>query len=334
MCARAAPVASPMKPNSRAAPLARRTPDGFDSWLALRFKSSAMYLDTLRECYEAFVLYHFLQFLIAYLDTLGGAETILACKPQQAHLWPMGKLYEPWRSACVHAVTLRSVCCRTRIDASRVVSRHSSVGTDFLNRCINGVLNYVILRVVLAGVAFIADARGFYGEGELLNPWRAYAWIVSLNSWAASHAIYCLLMLFTAVRVELEAINPVAKFVCVKFVVFFSFWQALAIVVMVHARVLSSKTMHLKDYDVRDVSNGLQDFIICVESPPLPPFFSPHLTQFPLPLPLFTPQCFSRPAPTNTPSPRPTSLRTRRPPRPAPSCRRPRLSLTCSTRGT
>ena len=41
---------------------------GLDAWLALRFKESSIVFDTLRECYEAFVIYHFYVFLIVFLE--------------------------------------------------------------------------------------------------------------------------------------------------------------------------------------------------------------------------------------------------------------------------
>ena len=40
---------------------------GLASWLGLRFKDAAIYFDTMRECYEAFVIYNFFTFLEQYL---------------------------------------------------------------------------------------------------------------------------------------------------------------------------------------------------------------------------------------------------------------------------
>jgi hypothetical protein len=139
------------------------------------------------------------------------------------------------------------------------------MGPEFFRKCKAGVLNYVIIRPVMALVAFIAEARGVYGEGELFNATKAYTYVVFVNSWSQTHAIYCLILFFQATRVELEPIKPVAKFICVKAVIFFSFWQSIAIVVMVHMHVLSSRTLSIKDYDIKDVAGGLQEFIICME---------------------------------------------------------------------
>ena len=72
----------------------------FLQWFALRFKSAAIYLDTMRECYEAYVIYNFMAYLLAYLrmkyPTL---EEHLATKPEVKHFmpfccfptWAMGK---------------------------------------------------------------------------------------------------------------------------------------------------------------------------------------------------------------------------------------------------
>lgn len=38
-----------------------------DSWLSLRFKSYALYLDMIRDCYESYILYLFLALMIGYI---------------------------------------------------------------------------------------------------------------------------------------------------------------------------------------------------------------------------------------------------------------------------
>jgi Organic solute transporter Ostalpha len=51
---------------------------GLDAWLALRFKDSSVVFDALRECYEAFVIYHFFVFLIVFLEQVCGGASALA----------------------------------------------------------------------------------------------------------------------------------------------------------------------------------------------------------------------------------------------------------------
>lgn len=45
-----------------------------DAWFALRFRAAREYLDPLRECYEAFVIYSFLSYLITFLEDELGPE--------------------------------------------------------------------------------------------------------------------------------------------------------------------------------------------------------------------------------------------------------------------
>ena len=65
-----------------------------NSWCGLRFKHISLYLDVLRESYEAFVVYSFVKYLMTYLGSgsLESSETHLASRlavqPVTRHLFP------------------------------------------------------------------------------------------------------------------------------------------------------------------------------------------------------------------------------------------------------
>lgn len=72
----------------------------FVQWLALRYPSLAIYVDTCRECYEAYVIYNFLVFLLNFLSNqYPSLVLMLEVQQQQPHLpplcccppWPMGE---------------------------------------------------------------------------------------------------------------------------------------------------------------------------------------------------------------------------------------------------
>jgi len=74
---------------------------GIDAWLALRFRDARDYLDPIRECYEAFVIYSFYAYLMAYLqDSVGGDEAALnehlMKKPPMKHFTVVSWFVEPW----------------------------------------------------------------------------------------------------------------------------------------------------------------------------------------------------------------------------------------------
>lgn len=69
-----------------------------DAWFALRFKDARIYLDPIRECYEAYVIYNFYAYLMNFLeDELGNVEEYLAKKPPLPHVWPLNYFVKPWR---------------------------------------------------------------------------------------------------------------------------------------------------------------------------------------------------------------------------------------------
>ena len=69
-------------------------------WIALKYPGIAIYVDTCRECYEAYVIYNFMTFLLNYLENqYPSLVMMLEVQEQQKHLpplcccppWPMGE---------------------------------------------------------------------------------------------------------------------------------------------------------------------------------------------------------------------------------------------------
>mmetsp|Transcript_13534 Transcript_13534/g.38499 ORF Transcript_13534/g.38499 Transcript_13534/m.38499 type:complete len:105 (+) Transcript_13534:765-1079(+) len=88
---------------------------------------------------------------------------------------------------------------------------------------------YVIWRPVSACLAFYFSSKGIYFSNH--QPWRPdrfYVWLALSNSTAQCWAMYCLVWLYVTMHDELEQTRPLLKFICVKAVVFFSFWQSVS----------------------------------------------------------------------------------------------------------
>ena len=210
-----------------------------DGWFALRFKSKTIYFDTVRECYEAYVIYNFYTYCIVYLQEFcaPGLAHIVARKATQPHIWPLS-----------------------------MVMRAPRMGEPFLRLCRHGVINYVVIRPVTSLLAFIADSNGKYGDGQILNPWVAYPYLVFINNLSQAWAMYCLILLYKVMNRELAPLRPFYKFVSVKAVVFFSFWQSMAIAVLVKTGVISTNDQAwASDYDAAALANAIQAFCICIE---------------------------------------------------------------------
>ena len=211
-----------------------------DCWLALRFKKATIYLDTARECYEAYVVWNFYTYCMVYLQEfcVPGLEHALARKPRQHHLWPISIVLGPPR-----------------------------VGEPFLRFCRHGIIQFVTLRPFCASIAFLTEAKGVYGDGKIGNPYVAYPYLVSVNNLSAAWAMYCLVLLYRATREELAPISPFYKFASVKAIIFFSFWQSVLIALLVNGGIIRVNWIDptWSDYDEADCANAIQEFLICVE---------------------------------------------------------------------
>jgi hypothetical protein len=94
-------------------------------------------------------------------------------------------------------------------------------------------------------------------------------------------ALYCLVLLYVTCKEDLQVWRPVGKFLCVKAVVFFTWWQAIIIELWCatgppvnlfsidnnnnhnHGQELKVETSN--SWTVNEISKGLQDYLICIE---------------------------------------------------------------------
>ncbi|XP_027947721.1 transmembrane protein 184A isoform X2 [Eumetopias jubatus] len=121
----------------------------FDSWLSLLLLGGHqhyVYFDSVRDCYEAFVIYSFLSLCFQYL---GGESAIMA--------EIRGK---PIRSSCLYGT-----CC--------LQGMTYSIG--FLRFCKQATLQFCIVKPIMALVTIVLQAFGKYHDGdfkELLQPFE------------------------------------------------------------------------------------------------------------------------------------------------------------------
>ena len=207
---------------------------GLDAWLSLRFSDARIYIDPLRECYEAFVIYNFYCYLLAYLEEeYGDVDTYFRSKPPVQHPWPANRFLKPWPA-----------------------------GQEFFWETKRGVLSYVITRPLLTAVGVVAGICDVYGDGEFRHD-RAYPYIAFFGSLSQTWALYCLIVMYQGCKDELRPLRPLSKFLVIKAVVFLTFWQSVGIALASKFGLLKPATW--STYDSDDVAAGLQNFLICVE---------------------------------------------------------------------
>ena len=103
--------------------------------------------------------------------------------------------------------------------------------SPFFLHCKFGVLQYVLLRFLCSIVAMLLERNGIYKEGDF-TPKGGYLYICFITNLSQCWALYCLIIFYYATKNELSPINPVGKFLSVKALVFFTWWQSVCISIL------------------------------------------------------------------------------------------------------
>jgi hypothetical protein len=203
------------------------------SLLSLRFHKARIYIDTVRDLYEAYVIQSFLYYL---MELLGGEDTL-------AHtLQEMDPYYGN------HQAFLKYFIPRW------------NMGCEFMMNCKYGVLQYVIAKVFSSLVIATFEPMGLYNEGEI-SITSASVYVNFIINVSQMWAIYCLVKFYHATHENLSQWHPLGKFLCIKGVVFFTWWQGVGLAVLKSNGLIPE----IGTWDKNDVANGLQDYLICVE---------------------------------------------------------------------
>jgi hypothetical protein len=246
------------------------------SWLAMKFHKQAIYIETLRDLYESYVLYSFLQFLI---QVLGGEQALILLLKDKSptrgvHMWGLQWCVKPW---------LMGQPVRRTQDDHRL-RRRVHWKSPFFVKCKFGVLQYVLLKFVSAVAVMILELKGWYREGNF-SAKGGYLYICFLTNMSQCWALYCLIFFYYATHNELSPIRPVGKFLSVKALVFFTWWQSVVIAILYQLDMIPHYQAGNGAWTQEDVAKGIQDYLICIEM-----FFAAVVHVFVFPHTEYSPQ--------------------------------------------
>lgn len=229
----------------------------------MRLPNKAMYFETLRDLYESYVLYSFLQFLI---QVLGGEESlILMLKDKSptrgAHMWGLQWCVKPW---LMGQPVRKTVFERDDESGRRRPMKRVIWTSPFFVKCKFGVLQYVLMKFVSAIFIMILELLGWYKEGDFT--WKGgYLYICFLTNLSQCWAVYCLVFFYYATHTELSPIRPVGKFLSVKALVFFTWYQSVMLAILVSWGFIPEYTLKQQEWAPEDVAKAIQDYLICIE---------------------------------------------------------------------
>ncbi|XP_007065415.2 transmembrane protein 184A [Chelonia mydas] len=211
----------------------------FDSWLSLLLIGSHqyyVYFNSVRDCYEAFVIYSFLSLCFEYL---GGESTIMS--------EIRGK---PIASSCLYGT-----CCLQGM----------SYSIGFLRFCKQATLQFCIVKPLVAILTIVLQAFGKYHDGDF-NIHSGYLYITIIYNFSVSMALYALFLFYFATLELLRPFEPVLKFLTIKAIIFLSFWQGMLLAILEKCGVIPEvQIIDGKEVGAGTVAAGYQNFIICIE---------------------------------------------------------------------
>lgn len=190
----------------------------------------------LREVYEAFVIYTFFSLLTGML---GGERHII--------------IVTTGREPVQHPGFVRYLL--PDLDISDL---HT-----FLN-IKRGILQYVWLKPAMSFGILFFEAVGIYDMNDV-SVTSVYLWVMILYNASVSLSLYCLAIFWKILWTDLKPYNPVGKFLCVKLIIFASYWQGILLAVLNFAGVLPQSAATEKD---NNIGLAIQNALLCVEMIP------------------------------------------------------------------
>ncbi|TPX45620.1 hypothetical protein SeMB42_g01694 [Synchytrium endobioticum] len=208
---------------------------GIASFVSLSSRNLSDYIDTVRDVYEAFVIWTFFMLLVNYLGGERAIMSMMESRMRTHHMWPFNYCFGP-------------------LDVS-------DPQTFLLIR--RGVLQFVLVKPTLAVFILLLKMSDSYNEGYI--SWSSsYMWTSILYNISVCVAMYFLIMFYVMCARDLAPFRPFPKFLCVKAIIFFSFWQGLTISFLIALGAIRGKGV----YDASNIAVALQDFLICLECVP------------------------------------------------------------------
>lgn len=205
------------------------------SWAAVVSLKAAFYLDPLRDIYEAFTIYTFLQLLINFL---GGERSLIIMmhgRPPVSHPWPLNLYF-------------------SKVDIS---DPHTFLAIK------RGILQYAYLKPILAVATIIMKSTDTYQEGYL-GLTSGYLWTGIIYNVSITVSLYSLAMFWVCMAADLKPFRPMPKFLCIKLIIFASYWQGFFLSIL---QFLGAIPNDVPGYSADNLAAAIQDALICFEMP-------------------------------------------------------------------
>ncbi|KAL1301494.1 hypothetical protein AAFC00_005738 [Neodothiora populina] len=226
------------------------------SFLSYLYYEHSVYFEVIRDCYEAFAIASFFTLLCNYIaPTLHGQKDYFRTLTPINWFWGVFGLQK----------------CTGGEDKGFL--RRPRSGLTWFNVVWIGVFQYCFIRVFFTIVSVITEATGRYCETSL-NPAFAHIWVMVFEGVAVTFAMFFLIQFYLQLKRDLAEHKPFLKVICIKMVIFFSFWQSLLISFLSSSGALKTSDKLAS----QDIKIGIPSMLLCIE---MAIFAVMHLFAFP-----------------------------------------------------
>ncbi|GAA5996705.1 OSTA/TMEM184 family protein [Rhodotorula paludigena] len=119
---------------------------------------------------------------------------------------------------------------------------------------------YVIVRPVSTFASVLGEATGYYCLASW-SPKFVHVWSAAAITISVTVAMYCVLQLYWPLRGPLKPYKPVLKFLCIKLVVFLTFWQEASL----HFLITLGWIKDSEYWTAEEIVVGLAALLSCAE---------------------------------------------------------------------
>ncbi|KAJ3171397.1 hypothetical protein HK101_011254 [Irineochytrium annulatum] len=201
------------------------------SWFAFRFYTKAVYYFTIRDCYEAFVIYSFFSLIMLYLgETAHVQRMALIGKQKMAFPMTFGMM------------------------------KYNPDSNTFLRNIRVLVLQYVVMKPLTTALAVIMQLNSHFCA-ESMSPKYGHFWYMIINVISVSASMYGLLVVYFTIKDEIAEKKPLPKFISIKFVILFCMWQNVILSTLAHYDIIRGTSY----WTPTNVANGINSMLVCFE---------------------------------------------------------------------
>lgn len=126
-----------------------------------------------------------------------------------------------------------------------------------------GILQYAWMKPILGIATIIMKATNTYQEGYI-SLTSGYLWSGILYNISVTLSLYSLAMFWVCMSEDLQPFRPMPKFLCIKLIIFASYWQGFFLSLLQFAGAIPND---VPGYTADNLAAAIQDALICCEMP-------------------------------------------------------------------